>query len=268
MTITNKDDAAPGGETPRRCDYPGRLKVIALDGCDSTNNYIKSRYDDLKNDLPLLVTSAFQSAGRGRQDRVWLSEPGKGVYSSFAFLLPGGKENLRFLPLLAGIAVIDTLKEITGGEFVLKWPNDVLYRDKKIAGVLIDNVITQDSIFCITGIGINLNHVFGDFPGRLMETAISLRMITGLEYRADEINPCLAMFFFHWLEKLAGGGREEIIKAANRRGEYLLYREISFHESASGIIMEGTYKGIDHDGGLKLGREGGGVTVHYSGEIV
>jgi BirA family biotin operon repressor/biotin-[acetyl-CoA-carboxylase] ligase len=246
--------------------YPDFLKVITLDRCDSTNNYLKNHYEDLKNDLPVLVTSGLQTGGRGRGDRKWVSPAGKGLYSSFGFLL-AGKQNLRLLPLAAGIGVIEMLREITADEFVLKWPNDVLYREKKIAGVLIENIVTEQRIFCITGIGVNLNHTLDDFPGEFLEKAISLRIITGLEYDTGEINPFLSTVFFHWLEKLKNNEEEEIVETANRYSEFLMYRNISFHESSSGIIMEGVFKGINHDGGLILGREGGHNTIHYSGEI-
>jgi BirA family biotin operon repressor/biotin-[acetyl-CoA-carboxylase] ligase len=247
-------------------EYPRFLKVITLDQCDSTNNYLKNHYEELKNDFPVLVTSGLQTGGRGRGDRKWVSPGGKGLYSSFGFLL-AGKQKLRFLPLAAGIGVIEMLREITADEFVLKWPNDVLYREKKIAGVLIENIVTEQTIFCITGIGINLNHTIDDFPGELLEKAVSLRMVTGMTYGAGELSPFLAAVFFHWLEKLKNNEEAEIVEAANRYSEFLMYRNISFHESSSGIIMEGVFKGINHDGGLILGREGGHNTIHYSGEI-
>lgn len=247
-------------------EYPKFLKVITLDQCDSTNNYLKNHYEDLRDELPVLVTSALQTGGRGRQQRTWMSPKGKGLYSSFGFLLDA-KQKLRFLPLAAGISVIEMLREITADEFVLKWPNDVLYREKKIAGVLIENIITEQEIFCITGIGLNLNHTLDDFPGEFLEKAISLRMVSGMTYEAGEINPFLCKIFFHWMEKLKNNEKEEIVETANRYSEFLMYRNISFHESSSGIIMEGVFKGINHDGGLILGREGGHNTIHYSGEI-
>jgi BirA family biotin operon repressor/biotin-[acetyl-CoA-carboxylase] ligase len=246
-------------------DYPRFLKVIKLDQCDSTNNYLKKHYEELRDELPVLVTCGCQTAGRGRGGRTWISPAGKGLYSSFGFLL-ADRKNLKFLPLLAGISVIETLKEVTGQVFGLKWPNDVFYLEKKVAGILIENIITE-SVFCVTGIGINLNHKVEDFPRELLEKAVSLRMITGLTYNPGQIDPFLAGVFFHWLEKLKRGDRGEIVGAANRYSEFLMYRNISFHEAAGGIIMEGIFKGINRDGGLILGREGGRSTVHYSGEI-
>ncbi|UCH94443.1 MAG: hypothetical protein JSV88_29805 [Candidatus Aminicenantes bacterium] len=74
----------------------------------------------------------------------------------------------------------------------------------------IENIITEAKIFCITGIGINLNHTSTDFPGELQAKAISLKIITGLTTNARDINPLLAALLFQWLEKLGTGAAEEI----------------------------------------------------------
>ncbi len=248
-------------------DYPDFLHVITLDQCDSTNNYVKANHENLKDRLPVLVTSTLQTAGRGREKRNWLSPRGKGLYSSFGFN-PENRQKLNFLPLIAGIIVIETLKKITSIEWGLKWPNDILYKNKKIAGVLIENIITASDIFCITGIGINLNHTAADFPGELQEKAISLKMITGLDISAGQINPVLAALLFQWLEKLKTGATKEIIQTANRYSGFLKDKNISFHYPVDNKIISGIFKGINHDGGLLLENEQGSTAIYYSGEIV
>lgn len=247
--------------------YPKFLHIIALDQCDSTNNYMKTNYENLKDKLPVLVTSSLQTAGRGREKRNWVSPKGKGLYSSFGFNLENN-QNLNFLPLIAGISVIETLKKITGIELGLKWPNDILYKNKKIAGILIENIITESNIFCIAGIGINLNHTAADFPGELKDKAASLKMITGLTTIAEQINPLLAALLFQWVEKLKKSATEEIIQTANRYSGFLKDKNISFHHPPDNKIISGIFKGINHDGGLILENKQGSTTIYYSGEIV
>jgi BirA family biotin operon repressor/biotin-[acetyl-CoA-carboxylase] ligase len=247
--------------------YPDFLYVIPLDQCDSTNNYIKTNHENLKDKLPVLVTSSFQTAGRGREERTWTSPKGKGLYSSIAFIL-GNSQNLNLLTLIAGISVIETLKKITVIELGLKWPNDILYKNKKIAGILIENIITASNIFCITGIGINLNHTAADFPGELKDKAVSLKMITGLTTNAEQINPLLAAILFQWLEKLKTDATEEIIQTANRYSRFLKDKNISFHHPSDNKIISGIFKGINHDGGLILEKREGTTAIYYSGEIV
>jgi BirA family biotin operon repressor/biotin-[acetyl-CoA-carboxylase] ligase len=248
-------------------NYPEFLHVILLDQCDSTNNYVKENHENLKDKLPVLVTSSLQTAGRGREKRNWVSPKGKGLYSSFGFNLENS-QNLNFLPLLAGISVIETLKKRTGIELGIKWPNDILYKNKKIAGVLIENIITASNIFCITGIGINLNHTAADFPGQLQDKVTSLKMITGLTTNAEQINPLLAALLFQWVEKLKKSATEEIMQTANRYSGFLKDKNISFHHPADNKIINGIFKGINHDGGLVLENKAGSTAIYYSGEIV
>jgi len=247
--------------------YHEFLHVITLDQCDSTNNYVKTNYENLQDKLPVLVTGSLQTAGRGRGKRNWVSPKGKGLYSSFGFKLENN-QNLNFLPLIAGISVIETLQKISGIELGLKWPNDILYKNKKIAGVLIENIITASDIFCITGIGINLNHTAAEFPGELQDKAISLKMITGFNTSAEQINPVLAALLFQWVKKLSTGAIEEIIQTANRCSGFLKNKNISFHRPADNKIISGIFKGINHDGGLILENKQGSTNIYYSGEIV
>lgn len=254
--------------------YTGNLEVITMEECDSTNNYLKRNYERLKNRLPVLVTSGLQTAGRGRAQRTWLSSRGKGLYSSFGFNLRA-RQYLNFLSLVSGLSVIETLQKAAGtstisnSEWGIKWPNDVLYRGKKIAGILIENVIMETLLFCIVGMGINLNHTKDDFPGELAEKAVSLKMITGVEnnYAVEEINPMLACFFFQWLEKLENGDNEEIIATVNRYSQFLMNKPISFHHLPDKFVS-GIFKGINHDGGLILESEEGTMSIFYSGEIL
>lgn len=251
--------------------YPGYLEIITLEECDSTNNYLKRNYEQLKEILPVLVTSSLQTAGRGREQRTWLSSRGKGLYSSFGFNLPT-RQYLNMLPLISGFSVIDTLHAASGIanlELGIKWPNDVLCHDKKIAGILIENIIMEPRLFCIAGIGINLNHAKDDFPGELSARATSLKMVAGSDsdYVVQEVNPLLARFFFRWLEKLETGEKEEIIRTANRYSHFLMGKPISFHQTPDKLIS-GIFKGIHHDGGLILESNEGNTAIYFSGEIL
>lgn len=244
------------------------MKIITLDVCESTNTYLKNHYEQLKDRLPVLVTSGLQTGGRGRERRKWVSPTGKGVYSSFGFNL-GARQNLSLLPLIAGISVIETLKRLSTVELGLKWPNDVLWKkeNKKMAGILIENVILETRLFCITGIGINLNQTRDDFPEELRDKAVSLKMAAGSgeNYPVETVNRVLSDVFFEWLGRLEGNEREAIIETANGYADFLMDRPISFHHT-DGVIL-GIFKGIHESGGLILGNDGGGTSIHYSGEI-
>jgi len=247
--------------------YPEDLQIITLDKCDSTNNYIKRNFDSLQHQLPLLVTSTLQTAGRGREQRNWISPLGKGLYSSFGFTLKN-TPSLNLLPLAAGIAAIELLHGFTHLQFSLKWPNDILFFGKKIAGILIENIISEDNIFCIAGFGINLNQKFEDFPIELRDKATSLTIITGKTFEIEALNIKLASTLGEWLGKLKENAREEIIATANSYSQSLINKTISFHLPSNNKIISGIFKGINYDAGLILEKKSGNSTIFYSGEIV
>ncbi len=95
--------------------YPEGLEVIRLTQCVSTNNYLRDNYSRLKDRLPVLVTAALQTGGRGRHQRGWVSTEGKGLYASFGFSIDS-HSNLYLLPLIAAISAIETLEEISGSD--------------------------------------------------------------------------------------------------------------------------------------------------------
>lgn len=250
-------------------DFPGGLKVIRLETCDSTNNYLKENYEDLKRDFPVLVTAVQQTGGRGRDERTWVSERNHGLYSSFGFFLRA-PHNLGILPLTTGISIIDTVKKISGYECGLKWPNDVLYNRRKLAGVLIENRISDTLVFCIVGIGINLNQARVDFPYELQKKAISLKMIARSESSFDpgSVNAVLSSVFLAWLEKLENNSLLEILAATRQYSAFLVDQPIRFHHPHTRALIRGIFKCITADGGVMLMTHDGNTVVHYSGEIL
>ena len=248
--------------------YPENLNILSLDTCGSTNSYLKQHYHLLQSRLPLLVTATEQTEGRGRDRRSWVSQPGKGLYTSLAFDIPTSNK-LYLLALIAAISVIETLQEITGLRFQLKWPNDILFQSKKIAGILIENTIVENRLSCIVGIGINLNHQPEDFPPELRDRAISVKMAANLDkdITPEEINPILARYFFIRIGNLTGEKRDNIIAIANRYSRHLIDQPISFHQPYGDQKIQGIFKGIYHDGGMILENKDGSRTIHHSGEI-
>ncbi|HEY5820792.1 MAG TPA: biotin--[acetyl-CoA-carboxylase] ligase [Propionibacteriaceae bacterium] len=112
----------------------------------------------------VLVTD-FQSAGRGRQGRVWTAPAGTGIAMS-VLVRPDGIEPSRWtwLPLLTGLAVSDGLRQAVDLPAVLKWPNDVLVLERKICGILAERVETPTGPACVIGMGLNVTLGEADLP--------------------------------------------------------------------------------------------------------
>lgn len=125
---------------------------------ESTNNDLLNRARKRHADLPSTIVriAEEQSAGRGRFGRQWVSSPGGVLTFSYGCKWPSTTYGLAGLSLIAGIAVQQALNTL-GAEVQLKWPNDILYQSRKLAGILVENVIKSEINFVVIGIGVNID---------------------------------------------------------------------------------------------------------------
>ena len=150
-----------------------------ISSTNSTNSLVKEML--AKGEWPQTeryLYAGYQTAGRGQTGNSWESEANKNVLCSI--LLPPDK-NLYFLNIAVSVAIIRLL----GGQYTIKWPNDIYYNDKKLAGILLENAIVGSEIkYSIAGIGLNVNQTvfFSNAPN-----PVSLKQITGKEYDIDQL---------------------------------------------------------------------------------
>jgi BirA family biotin operon repressor/biotin-[acetyl-CoA-carboxylase] ligase len=247
--------------------YPENLTVIQRTTLNSTSTTIRENLPQWQEKLPLMIVAAEQTEGRGREKKQWYSARGLGLYTSLAFRVQRN-EILPFLALTAGLAVIDTLCQwgLACSSLQLKWPNDILFNHKKIAGILIENIIQAKEITSICGIGINLNHGCHDFPQDLTDRATSLRLAMNQQVTPLQIAPSLAGYFFQWLQSLQENNTALIVSKCNHYSRFMLNKKITLkhrHRSINGV-----FAGINEDGGLLLEGEDGFIRCHFSGEIL
>ncbi len=156
-----------------------------------------------------LLTADFQTAGRGQRGTTWESEAGKNLLLGFRFSPTGVKASQQFLiSEVVALAACRALRKYAGTDVTIKWPNDIYFRDKKIAGMLIDHTICGTEIAStFVGIGINVNqeNFFGDAPN-----PISLRQILGKEVDRAAILRNFLKFTTEGLKVLGEGKSEEI----------------------------------------------------------
>lgn len=112
-----------------------------------------------------LVTTDHQSAGRGRLDRGWQSPRAAGIAVS-VLVRPTAVPAARWpwLPLLTGMAVLESLRATAGVESVLKWPNDVLVGGRKVAGILLERVESATGPAAVIGVGLNVSMREDELP--------------------------------------------------------------------------------------------------------
>lgn len=157
-------------------------EIINLDIVDSTSNYLKNKLICDFHNEGIIVSSKKQSAGKGQNDNHWESEPDKNITISF-FIKP--KDYIEIsdqfkISVFVSVSVFEFIKSHVNNNVSIKWPNDIYYENKKIAGILIEHSIELNKLECsIIGIGININQeVFtSDAPN-----PISLKNITNKDF--------------------------------------------------------------------------------------
>ena len=131
---------------------------IFMTECLSTNDYLLKLLKKKNYEEGIMVHTSYQKGGRGQRNNKWLSEKGKNL--TFSFLLEPNIElsNQFLLHIIASISIFKTLLEINIKNISIKWPNDIYVNDKKIAGILIENLVYRKFIHkSVIGIGLNIN---------------------------------------------------------------------------------------------------------------
>lgn len=172
-------------------------KIYYKESTESTNTDAKSAED--APDKSLFISDS-QSKGRGRMGRDWSSPAGLGIWMSILLKPEIQLDYISQLTLIAGLAVTRAIKNTT-----IKWPNDILFGDKKLAGILTEMSFESDTIKnVVVGIGINVNNEI--FPEEIKDKATSLFIETGKETERETlINDILAEFFTMYDEFLEKG---------------------------------------------------------------
>lgn len=132
------------------------LPIFAYDSISSTNEYAKKML--ATQPAPLAILAEHQTLGRGRRGRKWNSPYAQNLYLSYAWPVTRGMAQIDGLSLVAGLAVVRAVEQVVGTTAQLKWPNDVLINNAKVAGILLELVgDPADLCSVVIGIGVNLN---------------------------------------------------------------------------------------------------------------
>lgn len=226
-------------------------KAFFLPSCHSTNEMASVLITNEEKLNGTVIYTDYQSAGKGQRGNQWESEHGRNILISIIletrFVDP---PNFFDLTIITSLAIHDLLLDYCSERIKIKWPNDLMFGDKKIGGILIENYIKQNTIeWCIVGVGLNINQLDFQDP-----QAISLATICGQSFDREELVNLLLQKVESRYFELKKGNINSIKKA------YLanLYWKDELHVFQSeGTYFNGKIIGVAQSGKLKMEVEAG-----------
>ncbi|WP_109710663.1 biotin--[acetyl-CoA-carboxylase] ligase [Faecalicatena contorta] len=237
--------------------------IYYFDQIDSTNIRAKQLGEEGAPHGTLIVAGQ-QNAGRGRRGRTWESPPGVSIYMSIVLRPEMAPVKAPMLTLVMALSAADSLKECTGLDVQIKWPNDIVLNGKKLAGILTEMSTEMDYInHVVIGVGINVNTE--RLPEELKEKATSLRLETGRIIRRSEIIASIMKEFEKnyqlFIETQGLGQMQEKYNSLliNREKEV---RILGVKEGYAAYAL-----GINEKGELLVRRDNGEIEAVLAGEV-
>ena len=249
------------------------MQRIDLETTDSTSSHAR-RLISADGREPLVVTAREQTAGRGRHGRTWHSPPG-GAWFTVAWPLPQRRAGdpcgaPQALPLTVAAAlhraVLDVAPELVG-RLAVKWPNDLLLDDRKLAGVLCEQVVPAGAspAAVLIGVGLNVDLDVAELPGPLRRPAVSLSTEVARTVLIDDVIEAAIRRLLELLSQ-DEGARCAIDTIAYLR-ENLAHRGLWQRWQVGDHVQEGRVVDLDEAGRLVVaGHEG--MRVLSSGELI
>ena len=235
-------------------------KVIVMDTVSSTMDEA-FRLGNENCDEGTVVCAEAQSKGRGRLGRIWTSPKGKGLYFSLV-LRPSLPLNLLAqLTLMSAVALAEAIESVSALKPLIKWPNDILLENEKLAGILTELRAESDQVqFVIVGIGLNINTSAQHLP----LGASSLKVAAGHSFDRTEVFQAVLRSLEKGYLKLLNRGFSQIMEDWKKRSA-TLNKRVRITDS-SGII-EGQAIDLDEDGALLIRKDNGLVVKKSAGDV-
>jgi BirA family biotin operon repressor/biotin-[acetyl-CoA-carboxylase] ligase len=231
---------------------------------DSTNKYaMKAASEGIPEGAVFIADE--QTAGRGRGDHSWHSPAGHGLYVSIVLRPQLAPNDVLWLSLIAGLAVHAAIKEVTTIAVDLRWPNDIMFGDKKLGGILTELGTESGRIrHAVIGIGLNINQP--QFPAELAAHATSLRIETDRDWPREEILTALLRALDREYRALqaSSAAKNDIIKRFQAASSYARGTRVAIDDHGAAQFT-GVTEGLDGRGFLQVRTTDGLRTVMSGG---
>jgi BirA family biotin operon repressor/biotin-[acetyl-CoA-carboxylase] ligase len=210
----------------------------------------------------LVIVADHQSAGRGRLGRTWSAEPGTALLVSALLRPPLPISEVPVVLMAAGLAACDGVEAAAGFRPKLKWPNDLVIGDRKLAGLLTES--TPGEITAVI-LGLGVNVTAAAYPGELAADSTSCEEEAGRPVdRAELLVAFLTALEFRYSEVLVNGGRETTMQAY-RADSATIGRRVRVE--LAGQVLEGTADRVAWNGQLIVVDDNGGQHVVNAGDV-
>jgi BirA family biotin operon repressor/biotin-[acetyl-CoA-carboxylase] ligase len=206
-----------------------------------------------------IVITDEQMAGKGRLQRSWISPRG-GL--ALSIILRPNIDHLPYMVMIASLAVVYSIQRVTGIKSVIKWPNDVMIKFKKVSGILIENDIRKNTLrHTIIGIGVNVNFQAEKYPeiapiatslsDELKKEVSRLEVLQQLLVEMDrlyQLLPETGVILEQWTENLVTLGQKVEVMMGDK-------------------IYKGKVESVTKDGSIMLRQDGGGLIKIIAGDV-
>ncbi len=208
-----------------------------------------------------VVCAEAQTKGRGRLGRLWSSPKGKGLYFSFVLRPNLPLNQLAQLTLMSAVALAEAIEGISSLKPTIKWPNDILWENHKLAGILTELRAESDQVkFIIVGIGININTSSHQLPAG----ASSLKVAAGHSFERAQVFQAILRSLEKGYLKLLRHEFAGIMEEWKKRSA-TLNKRIRITDSAG--IIEGVAIDLDEDGALLIRKDNGLIVKKSAGDV-
>ncbi|GAW27487.1 biotin--[acetyl-CoA-carboxylase] ligase [Carboxydocella sp. ULO1] len=246
-------------------DLRERIKIFHFHQLDSTNIYARKLATAGAPEGTVVIAES-QWAGKGRKGRSWQSASGKGMWLTLVLRPPILPRQTTLLPLLTAVAVVEAVeKTVPGAACGIKWPNDVLAQNRKLAGILTEMSAELDMVnFVLVGVGVNLNQDEEDFAPDLLGTAISLKQLAGDKVNRGQFTAAFINAFWKLYERYLQEGAQAVL-GPWRQKALVLGKEVIIHEYTgdwAGMALD-----IDEEGALLVRDEQQQIRRVLAGDV-
>ena len=243
-------------------DHPWQKQIILLDSVESTNTLAKEM---AKNGAPhgTVLIADCQTGGRGRLGRSFHSPGGMGIYMSVILRYACKPEQLMHLTCACAVSVCDAVTQAAGIRPKIKWINDLVVGQKKLAGILTELVINGQETCAIVGIGLNVCQKATDFDPQIQSIATSLALISGQQVARQAIFDAILQNIYEMDQRLLSGKAD--IMARYRKECITIGQHISVVRGDE--IRHGQALAVTDEGALLVRYDDGPTQEVNSGEV-